>query len=80
MENIDYNPQFREAFTLVEHSDRNVFITGRAGTGKSTLLQHLRSVTGKRMAVLAPTGVAALHVQAQTYPFLFRFQARPGTG
>ncbi len=76
MEKIDYNPQFREAFTLVEHSDQNVFITGRAGTGKSTLLQHLRSVTGKRMAVLAPTGVAALHVQAQTIHSFFGF--KPG--
>ncbi|MBM4312195.1 MAG: WYL domain-containing protein [Deltaproteobacteria bacterium] len=76
MEKIDYNPQFRHAFTLVEHSDANVFITGRAGTGKSTLLTHLRSVTGKRMAVLAPTGVAALHVQAQTIHSFFGF--KPG--
>lgn len=76
METIEFNPQFREAFTLVEHSDQNVFITGRAGTGKSTLLQHLRAVTGKRMAVLAPTGVAALHVQAQTIHSFFGF--KPG--
>jgi len=76
METIEFNPQFSKAFTLVEHSDANVFITGRAGTGKSTLLTHLRSVTGKRMAVLAPTGVAALHVQAQTMHSFFGF--KPG--
>jgi ATP-dependent DNA helicase PIF1 len=76
METIEFNPQFRHAFTLVEHSDANVFITGRAGTGKSTLLTHLRAVTGKRMAVLAPTGVAALHVQAQTIHSFFGF--KPG--
>jgi len=76
MDTLDYNQQFREAFTLVEHSDQSVFITGRAGTGKSTLLTHLRSITGKRMVVLAPTGVAALHVQAQTIHSFFGF--KPG--
>jgi len=76
METIDYNPQFRKAFTLIEHTGRSVFVTGRAGTGKSTLLNHLRAVTGKRMAVLAPTGVAALHVQAQTIHSFFGF--KPG--
>ena len=76
METIEFNPQFRQAFTLVEHGSGHVFITGRAGTGKSTLLTHLRAVTGKRMAVLAPTGVAALHVQAQTIHSFFGF--KPG--
>lgn len=76
MDTIEYNPEFRKAFTLVEHGSGHVFITGRAGTGKSTLLQHLRAVTGRRMAVLAPTGVAALQVQAQTIHSFFGF--KPG--
>jgi ATP-dependent DNA helicase PIF1 len=63
---IEINPQFGRALELLENSDRNVFITGKAGTGKSTLLEHFRATTKKRVAVLAPTGVAALNVQGQT--------------
>ena len=44
---IDLNPQFRCALALMEETDKNIFITGRAGTGKSTLLQYFRYHTGK---------------------------------
>ena len=47
-------------------------MTGRAGTGKSTLLQHLAWNTSKQIAVCAPTGVAALNVEGQTIHSLFR--------
>jgi ATP-dependent DNA helicase PIF1 len=50
----------------MEETDRSVFITGKAGTGKSTLLTYFRKITRKRLAVLAPTGVAAINVQGQT--------------
>ncbi len=63
---IEINEQFGRALDIMENSNRHIFITGKAGTGKSTLLEHFRSVTGKNIAVLAPTGVAALNVQGQT--------------
>jgi ATP-dependent DNA helicase PIF1 len=63
---IEINPQFRRALDLMDGTARHLFITGKAGTGKSTLLEHFRATTAKRIAVLAPTGVAALNVRGQT--------------
>lgn len=51
-----------------------MFITGKAGTGKSTLLQHFRETTGRRAVVLAPTGVAAVNIRGQTIHSFFRFK------
>ncbi|MCD2498253.1 ATP-dependent DNA helicase [Microbacterium nymphoidis] len=59
-------------FRLIEDTREHVFVTGRAGTGKSTLLQHLAWNTSKQIAVCAPTGVAALNVEGQTIHSLFR--------
>jgi hypothetical protein len=73
---IEINEQFRRALDILEKSDRSVFITGRAGTGKSTLLDYFRNTTAKKVAVLAPTGVAALNVKGQTIHSFFRF--KPG--
>ena len=61
-----------ELFRLIEDTREHVFVTGRAGTGKSTLLQHLAWNTDKQIAVCAPTGVAALNVEGQTIHSLFR--------
>jgi ATP-dependent exoDNAse (exonuclease V) alpha subunit len=63
---IEINGLFQKALDLMEHTDQHFFITGKAGTGKSTLLDHFRTITQKRLAVLAPTGVAALNVFGQT--------------
>jgi ATP-dependent DNA helicase PIF1 len=73
---IEINPGFRRALDIMEKTDRHVFITGKAGTGKSTLLELFRSQTPKRIAVLAPTGVAALNVRGQTIHSFFKF--KPG--
>src|SRR4030042_2321712 len=73
---IDINAQFRYTLDIMEDSDRSLFITGRAGTGKSTLLNYFRHTTKKKVAVLAPTGVAALNVTGQTIHSFFRF--KPG--
>lgn len=73
---IEINEQFRRALEIMEDTDRNVFITGRAGTGKSTLLEYFRNTTKKKVVVLAPTGVAALNVKGQTIHSFFRF--KPG--
>lgn len=58
----------------MEQANRHLFITGRAGTGKSTLLDHFRKNTTRRVVVLAPTGVAALNVSGQTIHSFFGFK------
>ncbi len=70
---IELNDRFRHALQLMEYSDRSLFITGRAGTGKSTLLSHFCARTKKHPVVIAPTGVAALNVGGQTIHKFFRF-------
>ncbi|HZU92612.1 MAG TPA: AAA family ATPase [Microbacterium sp.] len=62
----------QELFRLIEDTSEHVFVTGRAGTGKSTLLQHFAWNTKKQIAICAPTGVAALNVEGQTIHSLFR--------
>lgn len=61
---------------MLEGTDQHVFITGRAGTGKSTLLQLFRKTTKKKCIVLAPTGVSALNVRGQTIHSFFGFAPR----
>ena len=67
---------FQQALDLLEKTRRNLFVTGRAGTGKSTLLQLFRNTTKKKAVVLAPTGVAALNVRGQTIHSFFGFPPR----
>lgn len=71
---IEMNDRFVQALGMMEQGSRGVFITGRAGTGKSTLLSYFRNVTKKTIAVLAPTGVAALNVKGQTIHSFFGFR------
>jgi ATP-dependent DNA helicase PIF1 len=66
------SPEQEAVYRLIEDTREHVFVTGRAGTGKSTLLQHLAWNTSKQIAVCAPTGVAALNVEGQTIHSLFR--------
>ena len=70
---IEINPEFARALELMEAGERNLFITGKAGTGKSTLLDHFRSSTDGDPVILAPTGVAALNVRGQTVHRFFGF-------
>ena len=76
---LELNNDFKYALDLIEKTTNSAFITGRAGTGKSTLLQLFRNTTHKKVVVLAPTGVAALNVQGQTIHSFFRFPAQPIT-
>lgn len=71
---IEINPEFRRALDIMEDTNRHVFITGKAGTGKSTLLEYFRQNTSKEVAVLAPTGVAAINVNGQTIHSFFGFK------
>lgn len=57
---------------IIENTNEHIFITGKAGTGKSTLLLALKANTKKRFVVVAPTGVAAINVGGQTIHSLFR--------
>jgi len=59
-------------FDAIETTRDNIFVTGRAGTGKSTLLNHLAWKTSKQLVICAPTGVAALNIGGQTIHSLFR--------
>ncbi|PIZ76187.1 AAA family ATPase [Candidatus Peregrinibacteria bacterium CG_4_10_14_0_2_um_filter_38_24] len=70
---IEINEYFRKALDLMENTEKTLFITGKAGTGKSTLLQYFRETTGKNIVVLAPTGVAAINVKGQTIHSFFHF-------
>lgn len=75
--NIEFNPEFEHAHKLMEDSDHHLFITGRAGTGKSTLLGYFRENTRKNIVVLAPTGIAAINVKGQTIHSFFGFPPHP---
>lgn len=71
---VEFNEQFSKALDLMENTDKNVLIVGRAGTGKSTLLNYFRNNTKKKIAVLAPTGVAAVNIKGQTIHSFFNFK------
>ncbi len=73
---LQLTDDFRYALDVLEKTDNSLFVTGKAGTGKSTLLQLFRNTTKKKCAVLAPTGVAALNVQGQTIHSFFGFPPR----
>jgi len=66
------SPEQAAVFGAIENSSSHIFVTGRAGTGKSTLLEHLSWNTSKNVVIAAPTGVAALNVGGQTIHSLFR--------
>ncbi len=72
--NIEFNELFQSALDQMENTSRHVFITGKAGTGKSTLLDYFQNHTKKKLVVLAPTGVAALNVRGQTIHSFFGFK------
>lgn len=71
---LEMNQGFKRALELMENGSKSVFVTGRAGTGKSTLLEYFRNNTRQNIAVLAPTGVAALNVRGQTIHSFFGFK------
>lgn len=72
MTELTLSPEQAAVFDAIETTRENIFVTGRAGTGKSTLLNHLSWNTSKQVVICAPTGVAALNVGGQTIHSLFR--------
>jgi len=71
------NAKFQEALRLVQFTRLPVFLTGRAGTGKSTFLKHVRETIKKKQVVLAPTGIAAINVGGVTIHSFFKIPLRP---
>lgn len=73
METLDTkNTAFAHAVSFVNHSDQHIFLTGKAGTGKTTFLRYIRQHSHKKMAVAAPTGVAAMNAGGTTLHSLFQ--------
>lgn len=70
---IEVNPQFQQAFALINAGCQHVLIIGKAGTGKSTFLNYLRAHSKKQLAVLAPTGVAAVNIGGITIHSFCKF-------
>ncbi|HNZ43979.1 MAG TPA: helix-turn-helix domain-containing protein [Bacteroidales bacterium] len=71
------NEQLRLAAEFVQYTNKNIFITGRAGTGKTTFLHNLKKITPKRMVVVAPTGVAAINAGGVTIHSFFQLNFAP---
>ncbi len=77
-ENIDLdNPEFIKAWELLKHTKQSIFLTGKAGTGKSTFLRYITSHTHKKYVVLAPTGIAAVNAGGVTLHSFFRIPFKP---
>lgn len=71
------NPQIELAFNFLEYTGTNIFLTGKAGTGKTTFLRKLKEVSPKRMIVVAPTGVAAINAGGVTIHSFFQLPFGP---
>jgi hypothetical protein len=74
---IIQNPELQLAFDFVQYTHVNVFLTGKAGTGKTTFLHNLKKVSPKRMIVVAPTGVAAINAGGVTIHSFFQMPFGP---
>ena len=73
------NQKLKYAEELVLHTDSHIFLTGKAGTGKTTFLRSLKSKTYKRMVIVAPTGVAAINAEGVTIHSFFQLPLGPQT-
>jgi hypothetical protein len=71
------NPQLELAAEIVNHTGTSLFLTGKAGTGKTTFLKNLRQNSSKRMVVVAPTGVAAINAGGVTMHSFFQLSFAP---
>ncbi|MBC7862259.1 MAG: AAA family ATPase, partial [Bacteroidia bacterium] len=74
---IEISPQFEQVLSFVNQTNQIIFLTGKAGTGKTTLLKYIRQNTFKQMAVVAPTGVAAINAGGSTIHSFFQFAFTP---
>ena len=71
------NKEFQDALQLITHTRQSVFLTGKAGTGKSTFLKYICNHTKKKYVVLAPTGIAAINAGGVTLHSFFKLPFLP---
>ena len=71
------NAEFQQALQLIQYTHRSLFLTGKAGTGKSTFLRHICETTKKKHVVLAPTGIAAINAGGVTLHSFFKIPFHP---
>ena len=72
-DDFDLNEDFKKCFDALERTSSHLYITGDAGTGKTTLLKYVRQNSRKNIAILAPTGIAAINSYGQTLHSFFQF-------
>lgn len=71
------NPELQQALQIIQYTHRSLFLTGRAGTGKSTFLRHICATTKKKHVILAPTGIAAINAGGSTLHSFFKLPFHP---
>mgnify|MGYP000006298806 FL=1 len=71
------NKEFQDALNLIQYTRQSVFLTGKAGTGKSTFLKYICKNTKKKHIVLAPTGIAAINAGGSTLHSFFKLPFHP---
>ncbi|NMA75244.1 MAG: AAA family ATPase [Bacteroidales bacterium] len=77
-QNIDIkNEELQTVLKLIRHTNQSIFLTGKAGTGKSTFLRYICEQTPKKHVVLAPTGIAAINAGGSTLHSFFRLPFHP---
>ena len=77
---METNKQLELAYQYVQYTNQNIFLTGKAGTGKTTFLKSLKENSPKRMIVVAPTGVAAINAGGVTIHSFFQLSFAPQIG
>jgi ATP-dependent DNA helicase PIF1 len=71
---VSPNPIFDKVLSFIDYSNQHIFLTGKAGTGKTTLLKHIKANSSKKMVIVAPTGVAAMNAKGTTINSFFQLQ------
>ena len=66
------NAELQNALQIIQYTRRSLFLTGKAGTGKSTFLRHIAANTKKKHIILAPTGIAAINAGGSTLHSFFK--------
>ena len=74
---MEHNKELATAWEFVEHTGTSIFLTGKAGTGKTTFLKTVKERSSKRMIVVAPTGVAAINAGGVTIHSFFQLPITP---